>query len=225
MWYHTVGYLIIFLLLMAPLTTDAQPAGKSRHIGWLRQGSLPPPSPIHEPFLHSLRDMGYVESQNLSIAYRSGNVASLPALATELVRLPVEVLVVDSSAATLAAKEATSTIPVVFMGIPDPVDRGIIPSWAQPGGNITGVANADSEFLRAKQFELLKEVVPAATRVAWLGNPDTRGQVERIRATARLFGLDVYLMDVRDPPTNSRGPWPRWPTSGSMGSLSRGTRR
>src|SRR5262249_19552436 len=153
-------------LLRVPLTADTQPAGPLRRIGWLVQGNID--SAYREALLHSLRDMGYVEGQNLVIEYRSGGgaVEGLPALAAELVRLPVEVIVTGGTPPTLAAKAATSTLPIVFSGIPDPVDRGLVASWAQPGGNITGAAGSSMEVNAGKQLELLKEAVPAATRVA-----------------------------------------------------------
>jgi putative ABC transport system substrate-binding protein len=150
--------------------------------------------------------MGYVEGRNLVIELRlgEGSAAPLPTLAAELVRLPVEVLVSASIAATLAAKAATSTIPIVFTNVPDPVDHGLIASWAQPGGNITGAANAGKEAA-GKNLELLKEVVPTATRVAVLVNPANpawqAAGLKVLRTTAGLLPVDLHLMQVRDPAT------------------------
>jgi len=200
-----VGIIITLALglLCAPLVANAQLAGKVRCIGWLVQGNLD--RALREAFLHSLRDMGYVEGQNLVIEYRSagGAFARLPALATALVRLPVEVLVAQGVAA-FAAKEITSTLPIVFVGVVDPVDRGLIASWPQPGGNITGAAGPSLEFNAGKSLEILKEVVPAATRMAVLINPDHPlygASIQKLQATVRLLQVDLHLMEVRDPAT------------------------
>ena len=139
MWHSTVGCLVTLIcaLLAVPLA-DAQPAEQVRRIGWLRTNAPRPDG--REAFLQGLRDMGYVEGQNLIIELRhgEGKAALLPTLAVELVRLPVEVLVSASIAATLAAKAATSTILIVFTNVPDPVDHGLIASWARPGGTSPG---------------------------------------------------------------------------------------
>ena len=206
MWYSTIGCIVTLTcaLLAAPLAAAAQPEEPVRRIGWLRPNPSPPA--LREALLQGLHDMGYVEGQNLSIEFRhgEGNAALLPTLAAELVGLPVEVLVASSLAATLAAQATTSPIPIIFTNVPDPVDRGLIASWARPGSNITGVANAGAELL-GKHFELLKEVVPAATRVAVLVNPaypayEARG-LQALQTAARLLQVDLYLMQVRDPAT------------------------
>jgi putative ABC transport system substrate-binding protein len=149
--------------------------------------------------------MGYIEGQNLVIEYRSGKGAlePLPALAAELVRLPVDVLLTTGIAATLAAKEATSTIPIVFNAVNDPIGMGLITSWAKPGGHITGVAAAGLDFNAGKLVELLKEVVPAATRVAVLVDPDN--PVWRIVRPKMLqdalqgSGVHLHFLEVRQP--------------------------
>jgi putative ABC transport system substrate-binding protein len=207
MWYSTLGCLVtlIFALFVAPLAAAAQPVEKIRRIGWLRPNR--PSSPVREAFLQGLHDMGYVEGQNLVIELRHGEdkAAPLPALAAELVHLPVEVLVPAGIAATLAAKATTKTIPIVFTNVPDPVDQGLIASWAQPGGNITGAANAGIEFMNGKLLELLKEVVPTATRIAVLvpvDNPTYKTIGYKVlQNAARLVKVDLHLMEVRDPAT------------------------
>ena len=158
---------LALVLLAASLVANAQPAEKVQRIGWLRHTSPPPPD--REALLHGLRDMGYVEGQNLvlDIRHGEGKTEALPALAAELVRLPVAVLVSSSIAATRAAQAATSTIPIVFTNVTDPVDQGLIASWAQPGEHLTGVANGGKEA-EAKRWEFLKETVPTATRIAAL---------------------------------------------------------
>jgi putative ABC transport system substrate-binding protein len=204
MWYSVVGGLVtlILSLLMAPLASDAQPAGKVWRIGYLIAGT----GRISEAFREGLRELGYVEGQNIAFEYREADSKfdRLPDLVAELVRLPVDVIVTPGLEPTLAAKAATSTIPIVFFGIPDPVDRGLIASWAHPGGNITGAAGASMEFNAMKQLELLKEVVPAATRMAVLVNPDAAlygVAVQNLQAAAQRLRIDLYLMEVRDPAT------------------------
>jgi putative ABC transport system substrate-binding protein len=206
MWYSTVGCIVTLTcaLLAAPVAAAAQPVEQVRRIGWLRPNA--PRPHVREAFLQGLRDLGYVEGQNLVIELRHGEdkAESLPTLAAELVRLPVEVLVSASIAATLAAKAATSAIPIVFTNVPDPVHHGLIASWAQPGGNITGAANAGMELL-GKHLELLKEVVPAATRMAVLVNPNNPAYeavgLKALQTAARLLKVDLHLMQVRDPAT------------------------
>ena len=206
MWYRIIGCLVTLAILVAPLATDAQPTRHSRRIGWLLPAG-PPSGTTFEAFLHSLRDMGYVEGQNLVIEVRhgEGKAARLPTLAAELVGLPVAVLVTSGTPATRAARDATSTIPIVFAGVADPVDQGLIASWTQPGGHITGVASASVEFNTGKQLELLKELVPATTRVAVLVTPDHPlygAALQKLQAAAQLLRMDLHLMDVREPATD-----------------------
>jgi len=200
-----VGLIVTLALtiLVAPLAIEAQPAGKVWRIGFLTLFPV-----INEALRQGLRELGYVEGQNLVIESRSaeGKLDRLPDLAAELVRRPVDVIVTDGfDETTRAAKAATSTISIVFRGIPDPVDRGFIASWAQPGGNITGAAGASMEFNAMKQLELLKEVVPAATRIAVLVTPDSPlhgAAVQNLQAAARRLSIDLYLMEIRDPTTD-----------------------
>jgi putative ABC transport system substrate-binding protein len=205
MWYSAVGSIVTLMLslLAVPLATHAQPAGKVWRIGYL---GLAGSEEIPEAFRQGLRELGYVEGQNIVIEYRSadGKFERLPDLAAELVRLPVDVMVTPGNPETLAAKAATSTIPIVFAGAVDPVDGGLIASWAQPGENITGAAGAGMEGGLMKQLELLKEVVPAATRVAVLLPLDTPlygVAVQHAQAAAQRLRLDLYLMAIRDPAT------------------------
>src|SRR5262249_48795963 len=126
-------------IFVVPRAADAQPAGKVWRIGYLTLIGG-----INEAFRQGLRELGYVEGQNFAFEYRSadGKLDRLPDLAAELARLPVDVIVGGGAGPASAAKAATSTIPIVFFGEPDPVGRGLIASWAHPGGNITGAAGA-----------------------------------------------------------------------------------
>ena len=157
------------LLYVLCLSADAQQPAKIPKIGWLSPGSAA--SANIELFLREFRKLGYVEGKNITIEYRfaEGKLERLPDLAAELVRLRVDVIVAaGGTPAILAAKNATSTIPIVFPAVSDPVALGIVASLARPGGNITGLTIRVPEF-SGKRLELLKEVVPRARRVAVLG--------------------------------------------------------
>lgn len=169
MWCSTVGFIITLTLhvLAAPLIAEAQPAGKVYRIGELRGAAPNQSHPVSEAFRQGLRDLGYVEGQNLVVESRSaeGRVDRLPSLAAELVRLPVEVLVVGGTPAVHAAQQATRTIPIVMVAGSDPVAAGWVASLRHPGGNITGLTNLGEDLL-GKQLEVLKETVPQSARIA-----------------------------------------------------------
>ena len=190
-------------LCLAPLTADAQPPEKVHRIGvLLSSGSALWVQPLLEAFRQGLRDLGYVEGQNLLIEYRSaeGHDERLPALAAELVQLQVEVLVAPGPSPGPAAQHATRTIPIV-MAVSDPVERGLISSFAHPGGNITGVAELSAELL-GKQLELLKEAVPQLARAAVLVNPHTPGlrfRIHSLTETAQVLGLHLHVQEVGRP--------------------------
>src|SRR5215510_8771263 len=174
MWYRAVGFLVTLTLsiLAAPLAAAAQQPTKVYRIGRLSWGSpLPESGPNLRAFRQGLRDLGYVEGQNLVIEdhYAEGSQERLADLAAELVRLQVDVLVVGGTAATRAVQHATRTTPIVMAGTADPVGQGLVASLARPGGNITGLSLLMAE-LPGKGLELLKEMVPQSTRVAVLGN-------------------------------------------------------
>ena len=160
-------------LLAAPLAAKTQPAGKIYRIGIL--GNVPLTAPegarLWEAFIQGLRDLGYVEGRNLVIEYRSaeGRPERLPALAAELVALEVDVIVTPSTPAALAAKQATSTRPIVFIGAGEPVTRGSVTSLARPGGNVTGLSVLSTELVGG-WLELLQQAVPGVRRVAALGS-------------------------------------------------------
>src|SRR5713101_3641649 len=157
-------------LLGAPLAAEAQPAGKIWKIGFL--GGSRSNVGFTEAFEQGLRELGYVDGQNIAIEYRfaEGKDERLPLLAAELVDLKVDVLVAPLTQGTLAAKHATKTIPIVMVNVAGPVESGFVGSLARPGGNVTGLSRLTPELI-GKNLELLKEAVPQADRVAALANP------------------------------------------------------
>jgi len=192
------------VVLAAPLASEAQPAGKVPQIGVLYSGLSGASVPVLEGFRRGLREVGYVEAKNIIIAYRSneGNLARLPDLAAELVRLKVDVIVAAGGTPTvLAAKNATSTIPIIFPTMGDPVASGIVGSFARPGGNISGLTIMAPE-MGGKKLGLLKEVVPRALRVAVLGqegNAFTARDFKDLQAPASAMGLQLHHIEVRSP--------------------------
>jgi putative ABC transport system substrate-binding protein len=170
----------------------AQPAGKVYRIGFL--------AGYVEAFRQGLRELGYVEGRNVVIEYRygHGNNDRLPALAAELLRLAVDVIVTEGTNATGAAKHATRSVPIVMALVSDPVGTGLVESLARPGANITGVTSL-ALALAGKQMELLKEVVPNLTRLAVLWNPAHRPSavaMERIIVDARSLRLELQQIET-----------------------------
>jgi putative ABC transport system substrate-binding protein len=204
MWGSTIGVMVTLTLsiLAVPLITPAQPAGQVHRIGWLSPGfPRPDRDPPVDAFRQGLRDLGYVEGQNLVIVYRGaeGQNERLPDLAAELVGLPVEVIVAVGTAATRAAQQATRTIPIVMTGTPDPVGQGLVASLARPGGNITGVSLLMAT-LPGKRLELLKETVPQSARVAVLANPASpvyAARLHNLTEAADALGLHLHIVEVR----------------------------
>jgi len=190
-------------LLAAPLAAEAQQAGKVRRIGYLDMGSAARSRPYFEAFRQGLHDLGWVEGQNIAVDVRfaDGKADQLPTLAAELVRLRVDVIVTSTTPATLAAKQATTTIPIVIGFVADPVGSRIVASLARPGGNITGWTHLGVE-LRAKHLELLKEAVPAATRFGVLWNPANqvhKPALKAIEVAAQQLKVELYPVGVQDP--------------------------
>jgi putative ABC transport system substrate-binding protein len=151
-----------------------------------------------------LRELGWVEGQNIVIEYRSaeGRLDRLPDLAAELVQLKVDVIVAAPTGAVLAAKNATGTVPIVGVSLTEPVGIGLIASLARPGGNVTGVSYSVGTDIFGKDLELLKEVVPKVRRVAVLSNPTGAVQpltVSNIKSAARSLGLQLLLLEARAP--------------------------
>jgi putative tryptophan/tyrosine transport system substrate-binding protein len=170
-------------------------------IGFLRAGR--PPKAFVEPFQQGLWERGYVEGQNVVVKFMftDGSVDELPRLAEELVRLNVDVILASAAPAALAAKEATTLVPIIFVGVALPVEIGLVPSLARPGGNITGVAVHPAD-LSGKRLELLRELVPKLTRVAVLwdqANPTNPIQLEGAQVAARTLGMQLERVPVRGP--------------------------
>jgi putative ABC transport system substrate-binding protein len=183
-------------LLAAPLVAEAQQTGKVHRIGWLSTG----PHPFIADFRAGLRDLGYVEGQNLVIEqrYSEGQPDRLPGLARELIAHRVEVLVTSGSAAALAAKETTTTLPIVSVSS-DLLGVGVVRSLAQPGGNVTGLSLLSAE-LTGKWLELLMGAVPTLKRVAVLGDTSQSSgvQLEGLNAAAATRGVQVIPLKARD---------------------------
>ena len=184
------------VLLAAPLAAEAQPAGKVWRIGILAPGI--PQDPSRSPLLQPLRDLGYVENQNLVVErrYAEGKIDRLPDLAAELVQLKVDVIFTVSTPGVQAAQKATRTIPIVFFGVSDPVGSGVVLSLARPGANVTGVSTQSLD-LPGKGLQLLKEIMPRARRVAVLWNPSNSASAEALAEAERLApSLNVKIMPV-----------------------------
>jgi len=193
-------------LLTASLAAEAQQAAKVARIGYLAND--PSTSPyLRETFLQGLRDLGYVEGRNLVIEYREaeGKADRLPALAAELVALKVDVILAGGSTlGARVAKQATSTIPIVFAAVGDPVESGLVTSLARPDGNVTGLSSLAPELV-GKRLELLTQAVPGVSRVAVLWFPGALGErtdkvmLREAEAAARGLGVRLQFAEARDP--------------------------
>jgi len=194
--------LTIFLLASVHLAWAQQP-GKVPRIGILPPGPISERVHLWEAFRQGLRELGYVEGQNIILVFPSGEVKPerLPHLAAELVSLKVDVIVAAAIVAVQTAKEATKTIPIVMPVASDAVETGLVASLARPGGNITGLTLISSQ-LSGKRLELLKEVVPRLSRLAVLSNPTSAAvppQMRETEVTARALGVQLQPLEVRGP--------------------------
>ncbi len=187
--------------LAAPLAAAAQRPVKLYRIGMLERTSMVLNGANLDGFRQGLRELGYVEDQTFVIEYRSadGRDERFPGLATELVRRKVDLILTRGTPAALAAKNATGAIPVVIIGVGDPVGQGIVASLARPGGNVTGLSAIVTE-LYAKRVQLLRDLVPRAARIAALfnmSNPAIPPQWKEVEMAARSLGIQPQLLDVR----------------------------
>jgi len=191
--------LLITILLTSVPPTEAQQQAKMPKVGFLATGTSSVRGGGHELLRRELSELGYVQGKNIAFEYRYGNsqLDRLPALADELVRLKVDILVASATPATLAAKNAARGMPIVFVGVGDPVSSGLVDSLARPGGNITGLTNI-SAVLAGKRLELLKETVPKLSRVAVLWHPQSPGapQWKESQLPARELRLQLFSMEV-----------------------------
>jgi len=192
-------------LLAAPLAAGAQPAGKVYRIGYISTSppNTPESSRLHEAFRQGLRERGWVEGRNAVIEWRfaEGRMERFPDLAADLVRLKVDLIVTTGGPAARAAKQATTTIPIVAVAVSDPVGQGFVASLARPGGNVTGLATLFPE-LAVKRLGLLKEILPGVSRVAVLWNAANPGGViilRGVQAAARTLGVTLQSREVRGP--------------------------
>jgi putative ABC transport system substrate-binding protein len=191
------------MLLALSCPVGAQQAKNMPRVGFLVPGSFATYSPRIDAFRQGLRDLGYIEAKNISIEYRyaNGNLDRLPKLTAELIGLKSDLIVTAGSEAISAAKNATKEIPIVMASSGDAVTLGLVASLARPGGNITGLTNITWE-LAGKRFELLKEVVPNVTRVAFLLNPETPQAVpafKEAQKAAEALELKLQSLEVKTP--------------------------
>ena len=187
-----------------PLAAEAQQAAKIARIGYLAS-NLSNRGPL-EAFRQGLRDLGYVEGRNVVIEYRDaqGKLEPLPTLAAELVAINVDVIVASSTAAALAAKQATTVVPIVFSTVPDPVAAGLVTSLARPGGNVTGLSNLSADLV-GKGLEYLTQTVPGISRVAVLwqpgafGEPTEKEMLKAAEGAARVLGIQLQFVEAQAP--------------------------
>ena len=196
-------------LILAPLAAGAQPPGKVYRVGVLETTSMALNAANLEAFRQGLRELGYVEGHNFKIEYRSadGRRERFPELATELVRLKVDVILTRGTPAVIAAKNATGTIPVVMAANGDPLLSGVVAGLARPGGNVTGLSAIVVE-VTGKRLELLREVVPGVSRIAALfnmSNPNNALQWKETEIVAPSLRVQLQLLDVRKPGRFRRG--------------------
>ena len=203
---RNLKFVVLFggMLLALSFPAQAQQAKKAPSIGYLSTGSPSSSTQTIEAFRQGLHELGYAEGKNITIEYRfaEGREDRLRQFASELVRLKVDVIFVSATVATLATKNATTTIPIVFTIVDDPIAFGLIDSLGHPGGNITGLTSGAGPGLYGKRLELLKETFPRVSRVAVLWNPDDPGSVINMRGMetpARSLSLKLQSVEMRDP--------------------------
>ena len=202
-----------FLGLTAVVVLALVVAGVSRHASGQSRESMPrvgmltpAPSatakPAWDAFREAMKELGYVEGKSVAYEYRSaeGQPERLPELAAELTKLPVKVMVVANTPGNLAAKKATTTIPIVMVAVGDPVRVGLVSNLGRPGGNITGFTNLSGQ-IAAKRLQLLKEVIPTATRIGMIGNPGDPNalvQIQDAEAAARELKVQLRLFTIKE---------------------------
>jgi putative ABC transport system substrate-binding protein len=196
-----IAIALVFTMLAMPLAAAAQPARKIPRLCFLTFDPGTPQSSRFDPFFQGLRDLGYVDGQTIIIDYLSaeGRGERFPALAADCLRLKADIVVVTTTPAAQAVKNATRTIPIVMHSLGDPVTTGLVASLARPGGNITGTTLMASG-LAAKRLGLLKEIVPRISRVlvlAYLVDPIAAPQVKELESAAHSLGITLLVHDIR----------------------------
>jgi putative ABC transport system substrate-binding protein len=186
-----------------PLRARAQQSGRLPTIGFFSAGSTAALSSWVAALVQRLRELGWIEGRTVAIEYRwaDGHNERLAQIAAELVQLKVDVLVTHSAAPVIAAKQATSMIPIVFAAAADPVGSGLVASLARPGGNVTGLSVQATE-VAGKRLELLREVVPQLRRLAVManaGNPGSMIEMNEVKAAAGMLGLETVTVEIRQP--------------------------
>src|SRR6516164_6782289 len=184
-----------------PLAARTQQVGKLPTIGFLGSGTRSATSEWTAAFVQRLRELGWIDGRNVAIEYRwgEGRAERFTEIAAELVRLNVDVILAGGTEPAVAAKHATSVIPIVFPSAGDPIGSGLVASLARPGGNVTGLSNLGTD-LAAKRIEILREVFPGLSRLAVMANADYSGGVterKEIDAAARTFGLEIIPLPIR----------------------------
>ena len=198
-----VVWLLATVLLATVSFAEAQQKKKVHQLGFLIASSASSQKPRLEAFRQGLRELGYIEGQNVVIELRSGEGKSerLPVVTAELVRLKVDVIVTGGTTSTRAAKDATVAIPIVMTGDGDPVGSGVVASLARPGGNITGLSNMSVD-LDGKRLGILKEIVPKLSRVAVLASRDQKSNVALLKemdVAAQALGLRLQILELQGP--------------------------
>jgi putative ABC transport system substrate-binding protein len=190
------------VLLATPLAAEAQQAGKVYTLGLVSTATDPTRPVRWQPFFDAMRELGYVKGQNLAVqyAFANGRPERLPALVAALVRAKVDVIVTTGTRETRAVRQATATIPIVMLLVPDPVAQGFVASLAHPGSNITGLTNL-VPGVSQKYVELLKEVLPLASRFAVISTPPNPVPENRreLEAAAKVLGMSVSFLPVQGP--------------------------
>ena len=192
-------------VVAAPLAGEAQQAGKVYRIGWLATTPASPAVMSRHPLVQALRDYGFVEGQNVifELRYSEGIEERHAGLVAELIRMKVDIIVTGNSAAVRAAKQATSTTPIVMLGVASPERQGLIASLARPGGNVTGMSNELGGEVSGKMFQLLNEMLPQLSKVAIMWNPDNSGSATTFKEVevpaAKSVGVALVSLEIRRP--------------------------
>src|SRR5207253_3659640 len=190
-------------LVASPIPAEAQQAGKVARIGYLSLGTATTNAGFLKAFLDGIREHGWIDGQNVAIDYRweGEGKAGIDALASELVRLPLDAIFAVNSRTAVATKRTGTTLPVVFAQVSEPVALGLVDSLSRPGRNFTGLTTINRELM-SKRLEVLKEAIPGLTRVGHLANPGYevhKAQLTEMTAAARALGLTLHVAEVRSP--------------------------